>query len=53
MKKLNRRDALRAGSLFTLGTFANFEKLWSNSVNDANLNKNKFIFQNCAFEMAW
>ena len=34
MKKLNRRDALRAGGLFTLGTFANFEKLWSNSVND-------------------
>lgn len=45
MKKLNRRDALRAGGLFTLGTFANFEKLWSNSVNNANLNNSKFIFQ--------
>ncbi len=45
MKKFNRRDAIKIGSIVSLGTFVNFEKLWSTTVRNANLNDKKFIFQ--------
>ena len=45
MKKFNRRDAIKIGSIVSLGTFVNFEKLWSTTVRNANLNNEKFIFQ--------